>query len=251
VFCIYTFVLLVMIDLWFERDLAKGWKIAISVIFLTAAGAFSWAFVFVEAALPIAAIVTDAEYATGTDRYGVKWRKEFTELQVIIANPSDRNYDDLNLLIRPTEAVTVIKQISSVPNVSFVVKNNVSTWVANYNLKTGKATGIPAVLVATDAGYTMQCPRLPARSEIKILFVLANIKNPAELFTIRFEDFSTYWVGNPDGDVYAPRPMPRFVIVEGEYNAALRTRGISKKVDVSGKLPPELMMPGGARRDET
>ena len=226
-------------------DFAKGWKIAISVIFLTAAGAFSWAFVFVEAVLPIGAIVTDVEYTTGTDRYGIKWRKEFTELQVIIANPSDRKYDDLNLLIKPTKAVTVIKQISSVPNVSFVDKYKSSTWIADYNPTTGKATRIPAVLVATDAGYTIQCPHLPTRSEIKILFVLANIKNPG-LVTIRFEDFSTYWVGNPDSDVYAPRPMPRFVIVEGEYNAALRTRSISKKVDVSGKLPLELMMPGGA-----
>jgi hypothetical protein len=240
------FVILLMIDLWFEKDLAKWWKIAISVIFLTAAGAFSWAFVFVEAALPIAAIVTDVEYPTGADRYGIKWRKEFTELQVIIENPSDINYDDLNLVIRPTEAVTEIKQRSSVPNVSFTNRRDFSAWVADYNNKTGKATGVPAVLVATDGGYRMQCPHLPARSEIKILLVLANMKNPAGLFTIKFDDFSTYWVGNPDADAYAPRPMPRFVIVEGEYNAALRTRAISKKVEVSGKLPLELIKPSSA-----
>jgi hypothetical protein len=53
----------------------------------------------------------------------------------------------------------------------------------------------------------------------------------------RDDDFSTYWWGHQDGDVYAPRPSPDRFKIEGNYTAAHRRRAISKSVSIIGKIP--------------
>jgi hypothetical protein len=114
---------------------------------------------------------------------------------------------------------------------------------------TGKALAIPLVLLATDAGYVMHCSRLPARTSLQILIALADIKwNPPPepsdrpiqdqvndkdyVMRVKLDDFSTYWLGHADGNVYAPRPKPQWVKVDGEYTAVFRTRGISQKIEL-------------------
>jgi hypothetical protein len=215
------------------------------------AGAFSWGIVFVKAPLHVAAFVTDAEHPSGTTIAGISFRPEFTELQVRILNPSDRAYEDLSLVIRPTEPVAAIAQLTNLPGVSFEEKNGFFSRTMSIEPGETKANAIRLDLLATDAGYRMHCGRLPAGAFITIVIALADIKwtpqkskRPAyenvhdKDFVQRhkMEDFSTYWLGYKDADVYAPRPNPWWVKVEGEYNVALRTRSISQKVDIAGKL---------------
>jgi hypothetical protein len=58
---------------------------------------------------------------------GIQWRPEFTELQVFIVNSTDKAYEDLNLVIRPTIPVVAVEQVSKIPGVSFEDKNNMMT----------------------------------------------------------------------------------------------------------------------------
>jgi hypothetical protein len=227
-----------------------GKMVAVSVLILLA-GAFSWGIVFVKAPLQVTAFVTDAEYPSGTTIAGISFRPEFTELQVWIQNTSDRTYEDLSLVIRPTEPVAAIAQLTNLPNVSFEDKNGYSSRTMSIKPGETKASAIPLDLLATDAGYRMRCVRLPAGGLITIVIALADIKwspeksqHPAYenvrekdyVRRVKFDDFSTYWLGYKDGDVYALRPNPQWLKVDGEYNVALRTRSISQKVDIAGKL---------------
>ena len=96
----------------------------------------------------------------------------------------------------------------------------------------------------------MHCPQLPAKTSIQILIALADIKwnPPAEpsdrpiqdlvndkdyVLRLKFDDFSTYWLGHADGNVYAGRPHPQWVKVDGEYTAVFRSRGISDKIELA------------------
>ena len=153
---IYAGFLLLAIDVWLEPGLQRSllWRIGIVTILLLFTTAFSLGIVFVKAPLDVSAFVTAAEYPTGTSIAGIPWKPQFTELQVRIDNPSDRNYEDVNLLIRPMSAIVAIAQVTSVPNVSFEDNHALSMRLMNINVGTMKATAIPLVLLATDAGVT-------------------------------------------------------------------------------------------------
>jgi hypothetical protein len=233
------------------------WKIVAVFGLMSLAGLFSWGIVFVNAPLQVSAFVTDAEYPAGTTIAGISFRPQFTELQVRILNSSDRTYEDLRLLIRPIDPVAAIAQLTNVPGVSFEDKNGYSS--RTMSIKPGETTAnvVPLDLLATDAGYRMHCPRLPAGTFITIVLALADVrwsptppqKSPRPLDEqvrekdyiqrIKFDDFSTYWFGYKDADVYTPRPNPNWVKIDGEYNVALRTRSISQRLNIAGKLKPK------------
>ncbi len=122
---VYLGFVLLAVDLWLEPELRTRlwWRVGgITAVVLCALG-FSIAFVFVSARLPISGIITDGEYPAGTKISGIEWKSEFTELTVIIENPTDRSYEDLNLVIRPTEPVAAIAQATQVADVTFEDKN--------------------------------------------------------------------------------------------------------------------------------
>jgi hypothetical protein len=129
--------------------------------------------VFVDAPLSATGYMTDGEYPAGKDISGIPWKTEFTELQVQFTNDPDRVYEDLNIVIRPTEAIAAIKQITDVPGVSFAGKNDSAIHVVDVNFQSGASNAIPLVLLATDAGYRMRCPRLPGHSTLRAVIALA------------------------------------------------------------------------------
>jgi hypothetical protein len=151
-------------------------------------------------------------------------RPEFTELQVWINNPSENNYDDISPVIRPNDPIAAIAQATNVPDVSFEDKNGVSLRLTDINPTAGTKTAIPVVLLATDAGYRVRCPRLPAKTTIRVEIALADIKwNPSPpndrpieekvrdinyIFRLKQDDFSTYWLVSCPGDFVSGAPPP-------------------------------------------
>lgn len=253
---IYIGFVLIAVDAWIEPDLKGlvGWRIAIIATIVLCSAAFSWEIVFVRAPLDLSAMMVNAEYPSGTTIAGIDWKPQFTEVQVWVSNPTDSGYEDINLVIRPSDAIAKIAQATNVPNVSFEDKDAQTLRMMDIDLGTGKSTAIPLVLLATDAGYRMRCPYLAPKTEIKIEIALADIKwnpspelgrlpkpqqmlDPNYILRTKSDDFSTYWFGHPYGDVYAPRPTSSdWIKIEGEYVATKRTRKISKKLEIGGNL---------------
>jgi hypothetical protein len=252
---IYLGFLLLAVDVAFEPGFRGKWKQkwVIWISILIAAIVFTWGVVWVDGPLPIFAMATDGEYPSGTEIAGIKWIPEFTELNIDIENPKDRAYEDLNLLIRPNEAVAAIAQTSGISDVSFEDKNNLSFHVLDSNLDTGNSTAVPFELLATDAGYKVRCGRLGPHTHLKIVMAIADIKwdpspktpdipidqivrDSREIIKYRFDDFSSYWFGHKEGDLYARRPSVKWMKVDGTYVLSHRRRTISKKITVAGNL---------------
>ena len=251
---IYAGFLLLAVDVWFELELTRYWRIGAIVILIAFSAIFSWAVVFVNAPLEISAFITDAEYSPGNTIAGIAWRPEFTEMQVWINNSSSKDYDDLTLLMRPDVPIAQIAQLTHVPNVYFEDKNGFNLRMMDFNPTANKATVIPLVLLATDAGYKMHCSHLAAGASVKVVIALADIRwcpsterseRPIEeqardkdyVLRTKFDDFSTYWQGHSDGYAYTPRPTScNRLKAEGEYKAVYRVRTISQKIEVGGKI---------------
>lgn len=252
---IYAGFALFAIDAWCEPELKDKtfWRVVILLVICSFAATFSYGIVFVKAPLGVSALMTDATYPAGTQISGIAWRPEFTEVQVWINNDTDKNYDDLNLVLRPVSAIASIGQASTLPGISFEEKNHESVRLMAGQIN--QMSAIPLALLATDGGYRVRCQHLPSHSTLEITLALADIKwNPKPLGTnpapfqdrvrekdymlrVKDDDFSTYWFGHPDGDIYAPRPTSSETMkVEGEYFVAQRTRKISQKISIGGKF---------------
>ena len=67
--------------------------------------------------LNIFTVATNKEYAPGTVIGGIVWRPVYTELDLIVNNPTDGNYDDVNILVRPDYPVAKIAQLSNLSDV--------------------------------------------------------------------------------------------------------------------------------------
>ena len=250
---IYATFLLIAADLWFEPTLNLLWRVLGILVVCLGIIAFSFVFVFVSAELPVAAYMTDGEYADGTDISGIAWKTQFTEVDVQFTNDTDRVYEDLNIVVRPTEAIAAIAQSTNVPGVSFEDKNNLTERMVDIDLQTGAKRAISLDLLATDAGYRMRCPRLPSHTVLRIVLALADIKwdpdppsgrpiqevirEPNYVQRMKADDFSTYWLGHKYGTVYASRPTSsEWLKVDGEYTVLQRRRALSTKIDIGGKI---------------
>lgn len=240
-----------LIDPFFE-GLKRGWKVAVVGIVIGAFVGFTWFIVLKKSPLQIAAFMTDADYPKGSVIAGIQWRPEFTEVQVSITNGSPDAYDDLNIVLRPTMPVAAISQITTLGDVSFEEKNLFD--MRYMSVSGGQKDVIPRDLLATDAGYRVRCTHLPAHAAIRVVLALVDMKWPAPLvnpnasreqqlhdpnFMVRTktDKCSTYWWGNKNGDVYAPRVSSEETIsIEGEYIGGQRIRKISDKITVGGRF---------------
>jgi hypothetical protein len=251
-FGLAVFTLDVLFEPWPEayRSLLR-WLGAFLMLLL--AVAFSFGVVLVKAPLSVTAYATNAEPPTGTKIANIPWRPEFSELEVIIENPTSRNYDDISIVLKPNFPVAAVGQITDLPGVSF--EDRFSTNF-HFTLKMpGKVAMVPLVRVATDAGYRVRCMRLPARTNLKIAMAVVDMKwNPThkenEDFGVLDKDYllriqsdgdggvGTDWFGHQDGLVYAPRVLPTYLSIDGVYVAAQRKRTIFERKDILNMSSP-------------
>jgi hypothetical protein len=242
---IYGGLLLLLIDVWLEPELKNHfrWRIVITASLIILASIVTKAFVWIDADLGITAVVVDANRQKGTKIAGIDFRPEFTELQVAIQNSSSRSYEDLDLLLTPSEPIAFIAQLTDVPSVSIQEKRSLE--IRPLEVKTGIALNVE--LLATDAGYVLRCPHLASKAIIKLEIALVHIKdvpppnakkddfgNKNVVFTIKMSDRSTYWFGHRDGDVYLPsRPKPSLLDVEGHYDVTLRRKSLTMRLPLT------------------
>lgn len=243
----------IAIDLWFEPDFGSRLWLRLVGIALVAALelAFCLGIVFVRAPLFVSAMATPATYTPGTVIADIRWRPEFEEVNVILENGTDYNYDDLNLLLRADLPIAKIGQASTILDVSFEDEHKLLTRPMFREGAMGNTSVLPLSLLATDAGYRVHCGHLAAHQRLRIVLAVADIKwdlappksPPASDFGAHgkdyvvkfrfFEDFSTYWYGYSDGDRYTIRPTAQFVRVTGTYKAAHRTRTLTERLNLN------------------
>lgn len=202
--------------------------------------AFNWFWVLSEAPLLVTAMAINAEYPQGMTIAGITWQDKFTRLDVAIENPSTHAYEDLNLVIKPNFHIAKITQATSYSGVTF--EDQYGMDVRMVGVHGDQRAANPLELIATDAGYRVRCERLPAKSVLKIVMAIVDVRydphpnKPGELFSkddllrIKMDDGSTYYYGYPGVDHYTPRISVGQVKASGNYIAGQRNRAIDRKI---------------------
>lgn len=177
-----------------------------------------------------------------------------TELDVIITNPTDGNYDDINVVVRPDFPVSAVGQLSNLSGFSFEDVYGVLQRSTAQDMSTGVAT--PMEFLGTDAGYRVHCDRIPQRSSLRIVMALVAIKesepansanmralikkglSPSDLaMQMTFNDSvlgkHSYWYGSKENQsLYGPQPRPTHLSINGSYVASNRILHVDRNVSV-------------------
>ena len=241
---VYGGFLLVAVDLWFEPQLKKGFKRTGEIAILLLIVLVSYNVVFISAPLNIQSLATVTEYASGTRIADIPWRPMYSELDVVVSNPTPSDYTGVNIVIRPDYPVAAIAQLSNLGGVSFEDRYGSTFRGTAQDLSATFA--IPLTLLATNAGYRVHVDRIPPNSSLRIVMAMvamkkSKAKDKAEIArmlqnmstcdfsieqTLRDKvtgDVSTYWYGCPDHTtIYEERPTPYHMHISGSYTAKNR-----------------------------
>jgi hypothetical protein len=183
---------------------------------------------------------------------GIQWQPDYTELDVVINNPSESNYDDLNILIRPDFPVAQIAQMSNLSDVSFEDKMGVTARVTQeeaplFPPRAPFGPASPYVLLATNAGYKVHCGRIPPTSSLRLVLALVDIKQsipykpgmvlppPTQMefaAELSYPSGESYWFALPGTHQYAPRPIPKTLTVDGGYVLESKRRLVKKALPI-------------------
>jgi hypothetical protein len=247
---VYGGLLLAAADLCFEPSLSKTFKIVGVGAAIVLLIAFSLKIVFVSTPINFATLTTDFNYSPDKAPGGISWRPFFTELDLMVSNPTDGDYDNLDLLVRPDDPVAEIRQLSTLSDVSFEDEFGVTTHLTLEDV--GNGPPITLSFLATDAGYKVHCSHLPPHNSLKIVMALVKMNKGRELapgekavipsgFTL--QDFSmreiftasdgrfTYWFGSIGNEgLYLPKTKPKTVLIKGLYTAANRRKSVDQQV---------------------
>lgn len=241
---VYSGFAVLAFDIYFEPEFTQVPKIIAKVIILGVVLLFSLKFVFVPAPFTVDATATTGEFSAGRSIGAIAWKPYFTELNLLTNNPTDGNYDDVDILLKPDYPIAAITQTSNLSDVSFQDQYSMDLRMA---LDT---TVAPLVLFATDAGYKVHCGRIPPKNALKIVIALVAFKpgktlagpppeplNPlSNTFVARARvnnNEAMYWWGHKENEgIYDNRPSPKIIKVSGHFTAGNRRRTVNHEFTV-------------------
>lgn len=213
---------------------------------------FTIAFVAAAAPINFTSFQTDINYTAGNGPAGISWEPFFAELDFLVTNPSDSNYDNLDLLVRPDFPVVKIAQQSNLEGVSFEDRYGMN--VRGTIEESGSQPQVPLIFLGTNAGYKVHCPSIPPNSSLSLVMAIADFKKtkpedsgrpfnvPPGADMSQFllsptvtdkEGTFNYWFGTAVNKLhYLPKPTLKKVYVEISYTASYRRRKKTLEVPV-------------------
>jgi hypothetical protein len=206
---------------------------------------FTIGFVVKPAPINLTAFTTNIDYSSSKNApAAIAWEPFFTELDLIVTNPTDVMYDNVDLLVRPDFPVMKITQLSNLTDVSFEDNYGVN-FRATAEEVGATAPSVPLEFLATNAGYKVHCQYIPPNSNFKLIMAVVDFKKPVEdkkplgirpgsttldkfatALTYNNKDGQfTYWYGSLSNKfLYSPKPTPKTVHVAISYTANYRAR---------------------------
>ena len=106
----------------------------------------------------------------------IQWSHNFGKLTIVVDNPTDMDYQDLDLLIQPDVLVAEAAQKTQVNGVAIWRDNIHSISLDNIDLATQHRTNFNYEPIAANTGYRVKAAVFPARTHTEFVFALVTIK---------------------------------------------------------------------------
>jgi len=182
----------------------------------------------IPAPLLMRSMLLNGGYRIGTILGGIKWTPDLRDLRVLFGNPTDRDYQDLDITIRPdfpNVTITAIGQVSDIPDVTFVntkmqafqkpngtpiIKfEETESYIEGDGWKFIKQGPGSAPLSVYPNHYRIRCKKLPFYTTLEITLAISEVDIAKQKYKI-----SNIWL-------------------KGQYYAQSHVRIIDKIISVS------------------
>lgn len=191
--------------------------------------------------IAITAWTTPAIQSAGTTIGGVPWAPCYTEVRLSIANKHKHDYRDIDIVLRPDQAVTAAGQVTNVEGVSISVHDEPSMILEEFS-RSGvePRVSIPIVTLASTGGFRLRCAVLPRKSSLEIVMAAVTLHDgPAErdgdrLLRVNFKDGATIWYAHPGYStrVFRSKPAVTSITIEGQYMAGERSVTVAEVLPI-------------------
>jgi hypothetical protein len=193
-------------------------------------------------------------YNSGTPIGGIIWDSHFTDLRVAVTNPTDDDYESLDLVVQPDQwsHKAAILTESSGCDLSAIDGNVISFAIAKESGPlTLKATRVGAgfdmqdssgntyTSIATESGYRLRCGKLPAHFTIRIVFAVVGVSSLWKTLQVPQGPLGTWGMGMAEFsggsslfDLLDPRPFPSRLTVKGGYLRKLKPFTVVETITV-------------------
>lgn len=183
---------------------------------------------------------------------GIAWDSHLMDLRVVVTNPSEDDYENLDVSIQPdkwtykaalltndnecklspmpwTKTASVV--LSSKGGATRITgMNSGTTFEARDN------AGDEYVPLITESGYRVRCTKLPAQVSVEVVFALATVhpelaeKVPMPKAGIGFAEFANHV--DSFFELLGPRPIPSTVQLKGRYLRNIKPFKIESTIPV-------------------
>jgi hypothetical protein len=177
-----------------------------------------------KAAMTVAAYPTLGNYAPGTNVGGLVWQDHFEDMRVHLVNDTDYDFRDVDVSLTSDLWVAGISRIDNVCQGMQLFQEDVNgkrvpeMWLNGTNDK-GKPEDIPitGAIQMSPSGTGVICDKFPHHSTISLVVALMAINRGIN--------------GGPPATLFAPKRLPNWAKVNGDYRALGKTRGVYFKDD--------------------
>jgi hypothetical protein len=187
----------------------------------------------------------------------IPWSDKYTEVHLIVMNPSSETYRELELFVSCDQLITRAGEATSIAATTIVPREGPRPIMESVNIPTNRRTSVPLVLVATQKGYVIRCDTLPRKSHIDVVFAAVTMTAPNqgsnEKGNWRDKDYYIYlseagkpfYFGKEDHteDIFGNRPAVE-VTVEGHFTAGKSENKVSQTIktdDPISRSIPEII----------
>lgn len=181
------------------------------------------------------------DYPPDTVIAGIKWDSHLTDLRVSITNPSDEEYENLDIVVQPdywSHRAALLMSISGCDvsptdgNTVFFSRAKESGPITVTSTRVGlgfdthDSAGNVYIPLATETGYRLRCAIVPPHFAIQMVFAVVCV--PSDLLGKPADKgewavtASVFGAARSEFSVLGPRPNPSMVRLKGSYRRNLK-----------------------------
>jgi hypothetical protein len=166
------------------------------------------------------AIAPVFNYDPGTVVGGITWKAPYRELRFTMANQSNEDFRNLDLVIKPDQPVVDFRQKSGIANVQidWADPNNLELLGIRRDSTKG---GNVATRLASTCGVRLRCDAIPSHSVLELVMATATVNERNEHFIKRLvNDDGVNWFGvrGFSDEMFLAPPEVRDVSIYGRYS---------------------------------
>lgn len=225
-----------------DSEITRGFRGLLFSSWLILLCIFCW--YFFDFSPPRAEALVTAGYAPNSVIGGVTWKPEFAELRMVIHNPTDEDYSDIDLGMNPDVWIYRASILGDSHGCSLSVEPGGRKAEVTIAGQTGNDTvtgnnifgeidlhdtqGNSWMTVATDDGYRLECDKLRPSTTVQVMLVAVTLNGfggctpppsaAPDQWDLKACDLKPSGGHQPSyEDVFGPKPVPHTVAVQGSY----------------------------------